>query len=198
MTNKYVAMDLGNCCIRVNSDECLRRLGLNTIAEVPKNFLDSCVKLECGLISTKQWLCEFRNITEGKFSDNELIEIWNSIICEEIEGMSSVIEEIISRKIKVALLSDTSELHLSYAISKLSFARHLCGGVYSFLVGERKPSLKMYKTFEDKFAFPLIYADDKEENIEAAMSIGWNSHLFKNPEGFFSAFLRATGEKRWI
>ncbi|HOK05549.1 MAG TPA: hypothetical protein PLN24_09875 [Victivallales bacterium] len=198
MSDKFVAMDLGNCCIWVNSDECLRRLGLNSIAEVPKDFLNKCAELECGLISTKEWLCEFRKITNDKFTDKELIEIWNSIIGEEIKGMSQIIEEIISRNIKVALLSDTSELHLNYAISKLSFAKKLCGGVYSFIVGERKPSLKMYKVFEKKFAFPLIYTDDKEENIEAAMSIGWNSHLFKNPEDFFSAFLKATGEKRWI
>ena len=191
MKKKYIALDLGNCCIKVDSNECLKRLGIKSIEDIPKDFLNSCEKLECGLIKQNDWLCEFRKATGGIFSDEKLIESWNSIIRDEIEGMAEVVKQITSLGYRIIILSDTSELHLNYSMSKLSFSKLLSGGIYSFEVGERKPSEKMYRKFEEKFGIPLIYADDKIENIQAASALGWNSHHFKDATNFLEAFKKS-------
>lgn len=188
MKNKYIALDLGNCCIAVDTNQCLKRLGLQSIEDVPKDFLFSCEKFECGLISKDEWLCDFRKATGDKLSDDYLIKAWNSIIQDEIEGMAETISYIVSKGYRIALLSDTSELHLDYSLKKLSFAKYFSGGTYSFKVGARKPSEIMYRTFEKEFGIPLIYTDDKIENIHAASRLGWNSYLFENAAGFLEAF----------
>ncbi|HPN84973.1 MAG TPA: hypothetical protein PK821_06515, partial [Victivallales bacterium] len=95
-TQKYVALDVGNCCVYVSNDECLRRIGVKHLEDVPKEFLDVCARLECGLISENDWLSEFRKVTGGRFRDDQLIEAWNSIIGEEIQGMAEALKEITS------------------------------------------------------------------------------------------------------
>ncbi len=193
MTGKFVALDVGNCCISVSNDECLKRLGLESIDQVPQDFLQTCAMLECGMISTRDWLREFRKATGERFSERELVDAWNSIIGEEIPGMAETLKEITSGGTRVIFLSDTSEIHIKYAILKMSLAAYVSGAVYSYEVGARKPSEKIFRAFEEKYARPILYADDKPENIAAAAALGWNAHLFRDSNGFMEAFRAVEG-----
>ena len=97
---------------------------------------------------------------------------------------------------RVALLSDTSPLHLYFALSKLSFAHLLTGGVYSFEAGDRKPGAAMFRLFEERYGKPCFYADDRPENVAAAAARGWPAHLFTTADGCREAFAKAVGDVR--
>jgi FMN phosphatase YigB (HAD superfamily) len=192
---KYIALDVGNCCISVSNDGCLKKIGLKNIEDVPQSFLDVCAKFECGLISTEDWLCEFRKATKERFSDKELIDAWLSIVGEEIKGMPEALKEITDSGVRVIFLSDTSEIHIKHAITKMTLPVYVSGGVYSYEVGARKPSEKMFMAFEEKYARPILYTDDREENIAAAKALGWNAQIFKTSTEFIEAFRLAISKE---
>jgi putative hydrolase of the HAD superfamily len=184
----YIALDVGNCCIKVDTEECLKRIGLSSLAEVPPSFISACDKLECGFISEKEWLVEFKKSIKGSFSDKYLVEAWLSIIGKEIPGMPEALRRISASGCRIIFFSDTSNLHIKYAIGKMSLSVYVSGGIYSFEVGAKKPDEKMFAAFEKKYAVPLLYTDDKEENIIAAKKRGWPAELFKNADDFMEQF----------
>ncbi len=59
-----------------------------------------------------------------------------------------------------------------------------------FLSGEMgvtKPDPRIYETVEEGCGLTpesLLFADDREENIEAARIRGWRTHLFQSPQGW--------------
>lgn len=59
-----------------------------------------------------------------------------------------------------------------------------------FLSGEMgvtKPDPRIYERVEEGCGLPsesLLFADDREENVEAARIRGWRTHLFHSPEGW--------------
>ena len=71
-------------------------------------------------------------------------------------------------------------------------------GVYPFLdefdrlflsgaMGVTKPAPRIYQMLEEGCGLPpaaLLFTDDRAENIEAAASRGWQTHLFDGPEGW--------------
>ena len=54
-------------------------------------------------------------------------------------------------------------------------------------MGVIKPDPQIFQMLEDESGLSgdaLIFADDRDDNIAAAAARGWNTHLFKNPEGW--------------
>lgn len=54
-------------------------------------------------------------------------------------------------------------------------------------VGVTKPDPEIYRVVEARSGIDpdaLLFTDDREENIAAARSRGWQTHLFDGPEGF--------------
>ena len=50
-----------------------------------------------------------------------------------------------------------------------------------------KPETEIYQMLEDDCAVAperLLFADDRQENIDAAQSRGWQVHLFESPQGW--------------
>ncbi len=58
----------------------------------------------------------------------------------------------------------------------------------------RKPHAEIYQSVEADCGLPaggLLFADDREDNIEAADARGWQTHLFQHPEGWAERLVRA-------
>ena len=50
-----------------------------------------------------------------------------------------------------------------------------------------KPDSQIYQMVEDDCGLPpesLLFADDRDDNIQAALARGWKAHLFENPKGW--------------
>jgi FMN phosphatase YigB (HAD superfamily) len=183
-----IALDVGNCCIQVRTEECLRRIGARSLEDVPPEFIAACGKFECGMISASRWLAEFRRSTGGRFSDEKLLEAWMAIIGDEIDGMPEALKEITDSGCRVIFFSDTSDIHIKHTILKMTLSVYVSGGIYSYEVGERKPSAKMFEAFEKKYGIPLLYTDDKDENISAGLQRGWNAVKFESAKKILNEF----------
>jgi FMN phosphatase YigB (HAD superfamily) len=169
-------------------DRCLGFLGLSSLEEVPVEFMVAVDKMERGLIDQEEWLKVFQEVSEGRFSDDELIYAWNLLIGEEIEGMAGLVSKITEEGFRFIYFSDTSKPHILHMYRNLSFAHLVSGGVFSYDVGAKKPEDGMYEAFEREYGVPCFYLDDRECNVEAGSKRGWKSHLFTDVECFKKDF----------
>jgi len=177
---KTIALDIGNVCLKIYPERCFETLKIPISTEIPFNLMESITKMEEGIIGEQKWLQTFHHVTENKFSDNELRKAYTNILGEEIDGISNFIKNAISKNIRIIFFSDTSPIHINHIYRNLSFAHLISGGIFSFDVGVRKPNNKMYEIYEQKYGKPILYLDDKLENINAGKKAGWNSILFKS------------------
>ena len=183
MTNKVIALDIGNVCCNIDKDTWLKKLNIRVgnIA-LRKELNAKKTELELGIIDEDEFLAELNDLTEKSFSKNELTAIYCTIIEDEIDGMNDLINDLADSGFKIMFFSDTSSLHLNEVYSRLSFANLIIGGVFSFEVGAFKPDIKMFEEFEKRYGKPEIYIDDLEKNCIIAKEYGWNTHCFVSPE----------------
>lgn len=106
-----------------------------------------------------------------------------SVLGEEIEGIGGFVKALVKMGVKPVFFSDISRLHLSCFRGSVSFSHLVSDGIYSFEVGHLKPHVSMYEAMEQGFCAggcPVLYVDDKPENIAMAESRGWNAFLFED------------------
>jgi len=178
---KTVALDIGGVCLNLHHDKCMEYFGCNS-TESTEALMNVTEKFERGFINENEWLISFRNIIDHDFSDEEICSGWNIIIGNDIPGIAEWIREMIADGYRFIYFSDTSSLHLFEIYRKFSVAHLINGGIFSFEVKAKKPESAMYEAFEEKYGKPVLYLDDRIENIAGGKDYGWNSHLFTGIE----------------
>ncbi len=173
-----VALDIGNVCVTLQPERALRALGLSR-GTLPEEFTDAFCELECGRMETAEWLSIFRRATGNRFTETELLNIWNSIIGDPMPGMEEQVRSYTAKGVKFVYLSDVSRVHLDNVCRILPFAHLIADGIYSFEAGVRKPHSAIYELFESRHGIPDFYFDDKLCNVEAARKRGWNAVRFQ-------------------
>ena len=169
----------------IHEDVWLNKLAISKNSAIASKLTKNYLNLEIGVFSPEEFLNQSLELLDFKFTPNELTEAFCSIIGEEIDGMSSLINRIVSKGYKLAFFSDTSAIHMQQIIRNLSFDNLVIGGVFSYEVGALKPDKKMYETFEKRYGKPAIYIDDKISNCEGAEKFNWPTCCFdKSPEAF--------------
>ena len=176
---KYIALDIGNVCIKVDHASAFARMGFRGApgAEV----LLAAQAFECGRLSADALfgVMQKQPETSGK-SREELLDDFNSILVEPVAGMSELIKTLPARGIQPVFFSDISYIHLEGTRKLFPAAEVIPCGIYSFQVGALKPSEKLFRAFERRFGEPLLYVDDRKELIEAAQRHGWNAWQFES------------------
>lgn len=189
---KYLALDIGNVCLKIQTERCLAALGYSADTEIPLEFHLACDKLEKGGISTEDWLKVFMKVTGGRFTETELAAAYNLILGDEIPGMYDFLSDITKLGCRAIFFSDSSDLHINHVYRHLPLAVFVSGGIFSFSTGYKKPESGMYEAFEKTYGKPCFYTDDRADNIEAGVKRGWRSHRFVSAEllrkDFFSDF----------
>lgn len=184
-----VALDIGNVCLRIRPLAALRILGMETIGKgifLLPEFEELVEKVETGRLSTDEYLSLAAELLPGQPSEYLLREAWLSILGEEMPGMGSWVRRAHEGGLSIVLFSDTSAFHYEALLPRLSFAAFIDGAVLSYEVGSRKPGAEMYSHLEQTFCegrYPVLYIDDREENIAAARSRGWRTYHFGNMAG---------------
>ena len=106
---KLIALDIGNVCVSIHPERVIARMKLFPTPEI----LAVSAKLECGLISEREWLDFFHQKTQHRFSDDEMIDAWNLIIGETVPGMSEAVRAALRNGYRFVFLSDVSRFHLT-------------------------------------------------------------------------------------
>ena len=176
---KTVALDIGNVCLKLRPERCMENLRIPQSNSIPDEFIRAVSGMETGLIDENEWLKVFRTAASGRFTDNELRSAYCSMLGEEIPETAEFVKSAVHKGYRVIFFSDTSPIHLMHIFRNLSFSHLITGGVYSFETGTRKPAAAMYEEYEKRYGIPLLYLDDKQDNISVAEKRGWKTVLVK-------------------
>jgi 2-haloacid dehalogenase len=92
-----------------------------------------------------------------------------------------------AKGVPVFALSNFGVESFAYAETKYpelaEFDRRYISGHMSVI----KPDTQIYQMLEDDCGITpekLLFADDRQDNITAAQTRGWHTHLFEGPEGW--------------
>lgn len=183
MSEKVIALDIGNVCLGIHPERCFGVLGYRDMAEIPRELLFlASERFERGEISEAEFLAGVRQLTGTGLTDAELLRAFLAIIGEPVPGMVCLVEGLAARGFRPVFFSDTSETHLREVRRKFPAAVRVPEAVCSFEVRAKKPEAAMFAAFEARHGVPAFYFDDRAELIEGARKHGWNAHRFVSAE----------------
>lgn len=174
---KAIAVDIGNVSVAIDTSAFPRALGL---AELTAEMRDVCRQVEWGLISEEVFFRKASALFPQR-TEAWLRDAFDSILLEPIPGMEDALEQLTANGWQVVFFSDISPMHLEGFRRRFRNADKYAG-IYSFDVGAWKPSPKMFAAFEEKYALPELYIDDRENLVAAALEHGWNARRFTGVE----------------
>ena len=183
MRNKYVCFDIGNVICNVDFEAFI--LHMQNELGVPRyktwDFLVRTQKLhDVGLSTMKDEAVTFCG--EDADKQKTLLKEWNKTV-KANKTMVKFIKEIILKGGRVALLSNMGYDHSELMKTELSEIYHSCDKFLSCEVGLRKPTIAYYHLFLEMYpdyaaSGPLLYVDDRRENLDAAFKLGfWPEHF---------------------
>ena len=184
-----IIFDFGDIFINLEKEasiEAFKKLGLNGPNEelIKKNDL-----FEKGEITELEFLNSFLKYIPNA-SLEETRTAWNSIIGEfplyRLEFL-----QLLSRKYRLYLLTNTDEIHISHFEHKVGMSFYTdfynCFDkvFYSYEMHKRKPDVSIFSSILNNYdlsAKRTLFVDDKKENTDAAASLGihvWNLQVGK-------------------
>ena len=86
---------------------------------------------------------------------------------------------------KVLYLSNFSKQALEGNADALDFIDETDGGILSYRDHVVKPDPAIYKLLEERYSLvpeKTVFIDDVEENIQTALSLGWNGIIYESYE----------------
>jgi len=135
---------------------------------------------------------KFEAQTEVKLSKEFTKDFWYKTYKEQskdIKGSWEILIELQIKGVRLALLSNITELHVlaNKEMGRLERLRDVGfeAFVWSCEEGLRKPDPKIYEVMLKKLGLPAkacVFIDDKLTNIEAAKKLGMEGIHFQNPE----------------
>ncbi|MDR2426653.1 MAG: HAD family phosphatase [Endomicrobium sp.] len=144
---------------------------------------DLAISLENGKINSLQFYERLAETTHYVGSYNEFSVIWNDIFTP-IPGTIEILAKI-AKKYKLAILSNTNELHFKYLKSMYPQIFLLFSDFHlSYRMNARKPDDKIYEEVIKYYgitAQQLFFTDDLLINIEAAKKCGIRAYQFITP-----------------
>jgi putative hydrolase of the HAD superfamily len=142
----------------------------------------------------------------GKISDNEFIKIclsWlghdisTDVFCNIFSDIFSLNQNVIDllpelkKNYKLVLLSNTSNIHKTYAWGKYPFINNFDKLILSHEVGAVKPEKKIYEAvenFTDEKPESHVFIDDILEYVNAAKKLGWDGIHFTGYDNLLDEF----------
>jgi putative hydrolase of the HAD superfamily len=149
-----------------------------------------------GRITPRDWHLHLSKRLGGSLSFEQFTDAWNRAI-DPVPILESSLFEKLSKRYRLALLSNTDPIHVAHLESAYEFVRHFPkpARIYSCVVGASKPdSLIFREALRATRARPeeAVYIDDILSYVEAAQRLGMAGFTFSSPEQLESD-LRSVG-----
>src|SRR5262249_16297073 len=129
-----------------------------------------------GRVSREMFLRSAVRILDFRGRTDEFASIWNSVFSPNEEMEESIVR--LKELLPLYLLSNTSELHLTYLEERFQVLQHFADGVYSFRVQCMKPDRKIFQIAAKQFGVTptrTLFVDDLAPNIESAADYGFQA-----------------------
>lgn len=161
------ACDVDNAAARIAAQVADPRIGTG---EMPIEALHAALRRELGY--SRHW--------------DAFLADWSSHFTVN-EDMLALVQDL-ARQHRVLLFSNTNAAHWRYVIAMTSGVLGKFEAYLSHELGQAKPTLGAFRTVASRarIADPgrALFVDDMPENVEAARSVGFQSHVFRDRENF--------------
>lgn len=119
------------------------------------------------------------------------IMIWNDkwieLASPEIPHSVRLLRALRANGVPVFSLTNFGIQTMEIARAKYDFLNEFDREFVSGHMAQVKPGARIYEMLEEGCGVAphaLLFADDRDENIEAALARGWKGHLFTDPQGW--------------
>ena len=184
---RLVCFDLGGVLVRIARgwDDACRRATVDlrhVNDEVWRRHHDLMIRYETGEIDEDEYLCEAPGVVGGGVSAEQIVKVFDAWLLGMYPGAPELIDELRTRGVKTACLSNTNGRHWNslarldeYApLARLDFR------LASHELRVMKPNEQAYRRAEAATGFAgeqVLFFDDKPENVEAARAVRWRAEL---------------------
>lgn len=187
MVKRFVYFDLGNVLVTFDhriAGENLARISGRSIQLVMNELFskDLQTRYETGLVSDSDYVAEV-----NAYLDCDLpVDLVLDAISDMFQPNWLIIEAldmVVQASVPFGILSNTCNAHWQWLQQKswpmlgYSFA----ATILSYEVQSMKPDAKIYAACEQACGLEstqIFFTDDRAENIDAAQSRGWTTHLY--------------------
>jgi HAD superfamily hydrolase (TIGR01509 family) len=186
---RAIIFDIGGVLIRVNASRATS--GLAQSLPLSSEEIWSALEKDPrwpdwqeGRLSPQDWHLYLAKRLGGKLSFEQFVQVWNHALDPEPIQDDGFLEKL-SKKYRLAVLSNTDPLHVAYMERTYDFLGFFRARIYSCRVGTRKPSPLIYKKALQACkvrAEAAIYIDDIAGYAQAAEHLGIRSIVFQSTE----------------
>ncbi|MDR2538141.1 MAG: HAD-IA family hydrolase, partial [Bifidobacteriaceae bacterium] len=125
------------------------------------------------------------------YGKNYGVSLWGTV-----PGIEELIRDLKKVGTEVYILSNWSPGFWDTVSPRAPIVQEFDGSVISSQIGMVKPDPRIYQHAMDKFNLQepsqIVFADDREVNVEAAQKLGWHGHIFRQTDQF-RQYLRSLG-----
>ncbi|MBU2963768.1 HAD family phosphatase [Citreicella sp. C3M06] len=118
---------------------------------------------------------------------------WTSLAAPAIDGSVSILMALRDAGVPVFFLSNIGMGPFEQGLEVYPFLREYDRAYISGEMKAVKPHEDIYRMVEEDCGLApstLLFADDREDNIATAAARGWQTHVFKHPEGWQDCLLK--------
>lgn len=194
MTDKVIVFDLGKVIfdydlsfIAKSLSEILQNQAVfDDVESFIYNNMSFFADYEKGLVSSVSFYNRcISSLGIKNLSFESFCNVWNNIFSPNQDTIDLILK--LSKKHKLALLSNTNDLHFNFLYQKYQnfFDNNFQKLFLSYEMKQRKPDKDIYLSVIDFYktdAQNIFFTDDKQENIDTAKEIGIKAYTFKNVE----------------
>jgi HAD superfamily hydrolase (TIGR01509 family) len=137
-----------------------------------------------GRMAPRDWQLHICRRLGVEMSFEQFSEIWNRVLDPNPNIEPALLEEL-SRKYRLAVLSNTDPIHVAALEKNFDFFRYFSQRIYSCSVGASKPSpiifreaLRACKVTAEN----AVYVDDVPAYVDAARQLGMKGIVFQSPQ----------------
>jgi len=186
---RAVIFDIGRVLIRIDVGRAMKGMaaGLSLSAEELWSAIEKDPRWKDwqeGRISARDWHLHMQRRFGGSATFEEFTEKWNLVLDPEPIHGKELFEKL-SKKYRLALLSNTDPIHVAYMESRYDFFPYFPARVYSCAVGASKPSPIIFQEALRACrirAEEAVYVDDIEGYVDAARRLGMLGVHFRSAE----------------
>jgi glucose-1-phosphatase len=141
-------------------------------------------RFETGLMSNEQFAVEVCATCGFSGSRDDFYDAFADIFTE-IPAMTALAAALQARRIPTCIFSNTNDLAIGHIRRRFGFFAHFDHYILSYEQGVMKPDAAIYAAVERALGLggeAIIYLDDRAENVEGGLALGWRVVLHETPE----------------
>ena len=186
---RAIIFDIGRVLIRVDVSRAMAGLaeGLSLSPQEVWSAIEKDPRMmdwQEGRISPRDWYLHLAKRLGVSMTFEQFSEVWNRALDPNPIQSDAFLEKL-SKKYRMALLSNTDPIHMSNEEARFPFFRFFPVRIYSFKVGASKPSPIIYREALKGLkvrAEEAVFIDDIAAYVEAARKLGMSGVVFQSPE----------------